>query len=55
MIVCVWSLIFIESDVKVAAGGLFVIGLLVVGVSVLGCIGVHIENRCFIAIVSVAT
>ncbi|KAK2832203.1 hypothetical protein Q7C36_015665 [Tachysurus vachellii] len=39
-----------ESDVKVAAGGLFVIGLLVVGVSVLGCIGVHIENRCFIAI-----
>ncbi|XP_058273662.1 CD82 antigen [Hemibagrus wyckioides] len=39
-----------ETDLKVAAGGLFVIGLVVVGVSMLGCIGVHLENRCFIAI-----
>lgn len=44
-----------ESDVKVVAGGLFVIGLVVVGVFTLGCIGVHLENRCFIAFVSVAT
>lgn len=45
----------LEPDVKVVAGGLFVIGLVVVGVSMLGCIGVHLENRCFIALVSVAT
>ncbi|XP_017350380.1 tetraspanin-19 [Ictalurus punctatus] len=38
-----------ETDVKVVAGGLFIIGLVVVGVSMLGCIGVHLENRCFIA------
>ncbi|XP_026779634.3 tetraspanin-19 [Pangasianodon hypophthalmus] len=38
-----------DTDVKVVAGGLFVIGLVVVGVSMLGCIGVHLENRCFIA------
>lgn len=45
----------LETDVKVVAGGLFVIGLVVVGVSMLGCVGVHLENRCFIALVSVAT
>ncbi|KAF5897180.1 CD82 antigen-like, partial [Clarias magur] len=38
-----------EEDVKVVAGGLFVIGLVVVVVSMLGCIGVHSENRCFLA------
>ncbi|KAM9467360.1 tetraspanin-19 isoform 1-T2 [Clarias gariepinus] len=38
-----------EEDVKVVAGGLFVIGLVVVVVSMLGCIGVHAENRCFLA------
>ncbi|KAK3517818.1 hypothetical protein QTP70_018971 [Hemibagrus guttatus] len=39
-----------ETDLEVAAGGLFVIGLVVVGVSMLGCIGVHLENKCFIAV-----
>ncbi|XP_060759364.1 uncharacterized protein si:ch73-139j3.4 isoform X2 [Neoarius graeffei] len=39
-----------ETDVKVVAGGLFIIGLVVVGVSMLGCIGVWLENRCFIAL-----
>ncbi|MCJ8743051.1 hypothetical protein PDJAM_G00089230 [Pangasius djambal] len=38
-----------DADVKVVAGGLFVIGLVVVGVSMLGCIGIHLENRCLIA------
>lgn len=45
----------LETDVKVVAGGLFIIGLVVVGISMLGCIGVHLENRCFIAFVSVAS
>ncbi|XP_066524998.1 CD82 antigen [Hoplias malabaricus] len=39
-----------EDDMKVVAGGLFVIGLVVVGVSVLGCMGVHLESRCLIAL-----
>ncbi|XP_072530030.1 tetraspanin-19 [Salminus brasiliensis] len=38
-----------DGDIRVVAGGLFLIGLVVVGVSVLGCIGVCLENRCFIA------
>ncbi|TSK13331.1 Leukocyte antigen CD37 [Bagarius yarrelli] len=40
----------LDADVKVVAGGLFVVSLVVVGVSVLGCIGVHLENRCIIAL-----
>ncbi|XP_050962999.1 LOW QUALITY PROTEIN: CD82 antigen [Labeo rohita] len=36
------------QDVKVVAGGLFFIGLLVVAVSLLGCAGAYFENRCFI-------
>lgn len=51
---CVVSAL-LETDVKVVATGLFVIGLLIVCVSILGCIGIHLENRCFIALVSVAT
>ncbi|KAF7693871.1 tetraspanin-19 [Silurus meridionalis] len=39
-----------EADVKVVAGGLFVIGLVVVGVSMLGCFGVYLENRCIISL-----
>ncbi|KAI4884340.1 hypothetical protein NFI96_015519 [Prochilodus magdalenae] len=38
-----------EEDIKVAAGGLFVIGLVVLCVSMLGCLGVHLENRCCLA------
>uniref|UniRef100_A0AAY5EP16 Tetraspanin n=1 Tax=Electrophorus electricus TaxID=8005 RepID=A0AAY5EP16_ELEEL len=38
----------LKENVKFVAGGLFLIGLVVVGVSLLGCVGVHIENRCFI-------
>uniref|UniRef100_A0A8B9L2X7 Si:ch73-139j3.4 n=1 Tax=Astyanax mexicanus TaxID=7994 RepID=A0A8B9L2X7_ASTMX len=41
-----------EDEIEVVAGGLFVIGLVVVGVSMLGCVGVYLENRCFIAVVS---
>ncbi|XP_051747211.1 CD82 antigen [Ctenopharyngodon idella] len=36
------------QDVKVVAGGLFFIGLVVVGVSLLGGAGVYFESRCFI-------
>ncbi|XP_077091014.1 CD82 antigen [Siphateles boraxobius] len=36
------------QDVKVVAGGLFFIGLLVVSVSLLGCAGAYFESRCFI-------
>ncbi|KAK2892936.1 hypothetical protein Q8A67_012924 [Cirrhinus molitorella] len=35
------------QDVKVVAGGLFFIGLVVVAVSLLGCAGAYFENRCF--------
>ncbi|KAK1790375.1 hypothetical protein P4O66_014267 [Electrophorus voltai] len=42
------SVLSSEENVKFVAGGLFLIGLVVVGVSLLGCVGVHIENRCFI-------
>ncbi|XP_076861390.1 CD82 antigen [Brachyhypopomus gauderio] len=42
------SVLSSDENVKVVAGGLFVIGLVVVGVSMLGCVGVWIENRCFI-------
>ncbi|XP_062864003.1 leukocyte antigen CD37 [Trichomycterus rosablanca] len=38
-----------EADVKVLAGGLFVVGLVVVAVFMLGCCGVYLENRCFLA------
>ncbi|KAM6968120.1 CD82 antigen [Aplochiton taeniatus] len=33
------------EEVKVVAGGLFVIGLVVVGVSLLGCVGAQLETR----------
>nr|XP_055047183.1 CD82 antigen [Misgurnus anguillicaudatus] len=36
------------EEVKLVAGGLFFIGLVVVGVSLLGCIGAYLESRCFI-------
>ncbi|XP_056311083.1 tetraspanin-19 [Danio aesculapii] len=36
------------QEVKVVAGGLFFIGLVVVGVSLLGCAGAYFESRCFI-------
>ncbi|XP_022527554.2 CD82 antigen [Astyanax mexicanus] len=39
-----------EDEIEVVAGGLFVIGLVIVGVSMLGCVGVYLENRCFIAV-----
>ncbi|XP_051974043.1 CD82 antigen-like [Xyrauchen texanus] len=42
------SVISSGKEVKLVAGGLFVIGLVVVGVSLLGCIGACLENRCFI-------
>lgn len=35
------------------AGGLFFIGLVVVGVSLLGGAGVYFESRCFIIFVSI--
>lgn len=41
------------QDIKVVAGGLFFIGLVVVGVSLLGCAGVYFESRCFIIFVSI--
>ncbi|XP_056101162.1 CD82 antigen [Rhinichthys klamathensis goyatoka] len=37
-----------EQHVKVVAGGLFFIGLAVVGVSLLGCAGAYFESRCSI-------
>ncbi|XP_010893437.1 CD82 antigen [Esox lucius] len=36
------------DDVRIVAGGLFIIGLVVVGVTILGCIGTQLENRCFL-------
>ncbi|XP_036433511.1 CD82 antigen [Colossoma macropomum] len=39
-----------EEEIKVVAGGLFVIGLVVLGVSMLGCFGVYLENRCLMAL-----
>ncbi|KAI7791980.1 CD82 antigen [Triplophysa rosa] len=36
------------EDIRLVAGGLFFIGLVVVGVSLLGCTGACLENRCFI-------
>ncbi|XP_016302982.1 CD82 antigen [Sinocyclocheilus anshuiensis] len=36
------------QEVKVVAGGLFFIGLVVVFVSLLGCAGAYFESRCFI-------
>ena len=41
-----------EEDIKVVAGGLFIIGLVVLGVSMLGCFGVYLENRGLMALVS---
>ncbi len=38
---------------KVVAGGLFFIGLVVVFVSLLGCAGAYFESRCFIIFVSI--
>ncbi|XP_017554412.1 CD82 antigen isoform X2 [Pygocentrus nattereri] len=38
-----------NEDVKVVAGGLFVIGLVVLAVSMLGYFGSYLENRCLIA------
>lgn len=38
---------------KLVAGGLFFIGLVVVVVSLLGCAGVYFESRCFIIFVSI--
>ncbi|XP_031671485.1 CD82 antigen [Oncorhynchus kisutch] len=35
-------------EVKTVAGGLFIIGLVVVGVTILGCMGAQLENRCFL-------
>lgn len=37
---------------KTIAGALFIMGLVVVGISVLGYIGAAIEIRCFIILVS---
>ncbi|KAK7129749.1 hypothetical protein R3I93_019407 [Phoxinus phoxinus] len=42
------SVLSSEQDVKLVAGGLFFIGLVVVGVSLLGCAGAYFESRCFI-------
>ncbi|XP_048011171.1 CD82 antigen [Megalobrama amblycephala] len=42
------SVLSTGQDIKVVAGGLFFIGLVVVGVSLLGCAGVYFESRCFI-------
>ncbi|XP_051976996.1 CD82 antigen-like [Xyrauchen texanus] len=42
------SVISAGQEVKLVAWGLFVIGLVVVGVSLLGCIGACLENRYFI-------
>ncbi|XP_073694643.1 CD82 antigen [Garra rufa] len=36
------------EEMKLVAGGLFFIGLVVVAVSLLGCAGAYFENRCFI-------
>ncbi|XDV24569.1 hypothetical protein PO909_028702 [Leuciscus waleckii] len=36
------------EDVRLVAGGLFFIGLVVVVVSLLGCAGAYFESRCFI-------
>ncbi|TRY94834.1 hypothetical protein DNTS_021353 [Danionella cerebrum] len=37
------------QEVKLVAGGLFFIGLIVFCVSLLGCVGAYFENRCLIA------
>lgn len=42
------SVISSGEDIRLVAGGLFVIGLVVVGVSLLGCTGAYLENRCLI-------
>ncbi|XP_016137120.1 CD82 antigen-like [Sinocyclocheilus grahami] len=42
------SVLSSEQEVKVVAGGLFFIGLVVVLVSLLGCAGAYFESRCFI-------
>lgn len=39
------------GKVKTFAGGLFIIGLVAVGVSVLGCVGAYLENRCLLVVV----
>lgn len=36
------------QEVKLVAGGLLLIGLVVVGVSLLGCTGAYLESRCLI-------
>uniref|UniRef100_A0A4W5MWK2 Tetraspanin n=1 Tax=Hucho hucho TaxID=62062 RepID=A0A4W5MWK2_9TELE len=39
-------------EVKTVAGGLFIIGLVVVGVTILGCMGAQLENRCFLLMIT---
>uniref|UniRef100_A0A3P8Y1G3 Tetraspanin n=1 Tax=Esox lucius TaxID=8010 RepID=A0A3P8Y1G3_ESOLU len=45
--VCIRTCVCVD-DVRIVAGGLFIIGLVVVGVTILGCIGTQLENRCFL-------
>uniref|UniRef100_A0A8C7LHS0 Tetraspanin n=1 Tax=Oncorhynchus kisutch TaxID=8019 RepID=A0A8C7LHS0_ONCKI len=47
--VCVCACVCVcVVEVKTVAGGLFIIGLVVVGVTILGCMGAQLENRCFL-------
>ncbi|XP_062320577.1 tetraspanin-19 [Osmerus eperlanus] len=40
----------LKSDVKTFAGCLFVVGLVATSVSVVGCAGAHLENRCLLVL-----